>query len=102
MKVTIDFDLCQVGPGALTEVAAIVDSSVEGVAKPDPRIFQPALDALGTDPSRTLYVGDTVHADVHGADAAGMPVVQLDPYDLHADWGHWRLPDLAALLDHLV
>ena len=93
----LDHAICQVGPGSLPTVAALVDSGVLGIAKPDPRIFAPAIEALGTDPARTLYVGDTVHADVRGAEAAGMPVVQLDPYDLHADHDHWRLPDVVAL-----
>lgn len=95
------FGICQVGPGPYTAVAAIVDSTVVGHSKPDPEIFRPALEALGTQPARTLYVGDTVHADVHGARAAGMVPVQLDPYDLHADFDHARLPgvaDLEALL----
>lgn len=96
-----DLGLCQVGPGDLPAVAAIVDSGVIGLAKPDPRIFAPALEALGTDAARTLYVGDTVHADVHGAEAAGMPVVQLDPFDHHAGHDHWRLPDVVALVAHL-
>jgi FMN phosphatase YigB (HAD superfamily) len=97
-----DLGLCQVGDGDLPSVAAIVDSGVLGIAKPDPRIFAPALEALGTAAARTLYVGDTVHADVHGATAAGMPVVQLDPFDHHAQHDHWRLPDLVALASHLV
>jgi putative hydrolase of the HAD superfamily len=96
-----DLELCQIGPGPLPEVAAIVDSGVLGIAKPDPRIFAPALEALGTDAARTLYVGDTVHADVRGATAAGMPVVQLDPFDYHAGHSHWRVPDVVALADHL-
>lgn len=94
-------EICQIGPGALPSVAAIVDSEIVQIVKPDPRIFTPALEALGSDPGRTLYVGDTVHADVHGARAAGMPVVQLDPLDLHRDFDHWRLPDVVALADHL-
>ncbi len=96
-----DHGICQVGDGELPKVAAIVDSTLVGVAKPDPRIFDPALAALGTEPSRTLYVGDTVHADVLGATAAGMPVVQLDPLELHADHAHWRLPHVVALAEHL-
>jgi putative hydrolase of the HAD superfamily len=96
-KQCLENGICQVGAGPLPAVAALVDSGVLGIAKPDPRIFTPAIEALGTDPARTLYVGDTVHADVRGADAAGMPVVQLDPYDLHADHDHWRLPDVVAL-----
>ena len=90
-------EICQIGDGPLTSVPAIVDSEIVQVSKPDPRIFLPALEALGTDPARTLYVGDTVHADVHGAEAAGMPVVQLDPLDLHGDFAHWRLPDVVAV-----
>jgi len=97
-----DHEICQIGPGPLPTVAAIVDSGVLAISKPDPRIFSPALDALGTDPHRTLYVGDTVHADVLGAHAAGMPVVQLDPLNLHHDHDHWRLPDLGALLEVLT
>lgn len=94
--------ICQVGPGPLPAVTIVVDSTLEGVAKPDPAIFRPALQALGTDPARTLYVGDTVHADVRGATAAGMPVVQLDPYDLHAGFDHARLPHVGALADLLL
>jgi len=98
----IDHGICQLGEGALPTAAAIVDSTLVGISKPDPAIFEPALTALRTDRSRTLYVGDTVHADVRGARAAGMPVVQLDPLDLHADHDHWRLPDVTALAGMLV
>ena len=96
-----DASICQVGPGPFVEVVALVDSGELGIAKPDPRIFTPAIDALDVDPARTLYVGDTVHADVRGATAAGLPVVQLDPYGLHAEDPHWTLPDVSALADHL-
>ena len=94
--------ICQLEPdGPLPHVPAIVDSTTIGFAKPDPAIFDPALEALGTARDRTLYVGDTVHADVLGAGRAGLPVVQLDPLDLHVDHDHWRLPDLDALARHL-
>ena len=96
------FGICQVGPGRLTEVAAIIDSTVVGHAKPDPAIFEPALAALRTAPGRTVYVGDTVHADVHGARAAGMVPVQLDPYDLHADFDHVRMRGVTELADLLL
>jgi len=97
----LELGVCQVGPGPLPSVRIVVDSGAIGIAKPDPAIFRPALEALGTDPARTLYVGDTVHADVRGARAAGMPVVQLDPYDDHAGFDHHRVTDLAALADLL-
>ncbi len=93
-----EFAVCQVGDGPLPSVAAIVDSTLVGVAKPDPAIFDPALEALGHDPGRVLYVGDTVHADVVGATAAGMQVVQLDPFDHHAHFGHARSRDLREVV----
>ncbi|MEM9465873.1 MAG: HAD family hydrolase [Actinomycetota bacterium] len=94
--------ICQLEPGGpLPQVPVIIDSTTVAVAKPDPAIFTPALDVLGTDPARTLYIGDTVHADVLGATRAGMPVVQLDPLDLHADHDHLRLPDVVALAEVL-
>ncbi len=95
------FGVCQVGPGPLPSVAIVVDSALAGVAKPDPAIMTPALDLLGLAAERTLYVGDTVHADVVGATRAGMQVVQLDPYDHHRDYPHPRVSDLAELLDRL-
>ncbi len=95
------FGIAQVGPGPCTEVVTVVDSRLVGVVKPDPAIFTPALAALGTAPARTLYVGDTVHADVLGASAAGMPVVQVDPYDLHAGFDHARVADVGVLADLL-
>ena len=74
-----DHRICSVDGGDVARVSLVVDSHLVGVEKPDPRIFQLALDALGVDPDRSLYVGDTVHFDVEGARAAGMPCVHVDP-----------------------
>jgi HAD superfamily hydrolase (TIGR01509 family) len=52
---------------------AIIDSQRVGVAKPDPRIFEIALEQLGA-PSDTplrVHIGDSWAADVEGALAAG-------------------------------
>jgi HAD superfamily hydrolase (TIGR01509 family) len=55
----------------------VVDSAVVGVEKPDPRIFQAALDRLGVKPDEAIYVGDLYAIDVVGARAAGMEAVLL-------------------------
>ncbi len=97
-----NYGVCQVLPGGpLPKVAAIIDSSLVGVAKPDPMIMAPALYALDVDPANALYIGDTVHADVVGAANAGMQMVQLDPFDQHASFEHSRLPDISALVEAL-
>ena len=75
-----DNAICQVGDGAGTSVAVVVDSAVVGARKPDPAIFGHALQALGVEPRAAVHVGDTVHADVVGARAAGLWAVHLDPF----------------------
>lgn len=79
----------------------VIDSHVVGVEKPDPKIFQIALDQANADRSCTLYVGDLYEVDVLGAQAAGLHALLLDPY---SDWQYVdceRLPDLLALCDKL-
>jgi len=46
--------------------------------KPDPRIFQAALQRAGARPEEALHVGDSLHADVGGARAAGITPVLID------------------------
>ena len=87
--------LAQVGPGPGLAVAAIVDSAVVGVAKPDPAIFTPALRALDVPADRCCYVGDTVTFDVAGARAAGMACLHLDPLGSCTQDDHPHISTLA-------
>jgi len=43
-----------------------------GCRKPQRRIFRMALDRLGVEPGEAIFVGDTLEADVKGANRAGM------------------------------
>jgi putative hydrolase of the HAD superfamily len=63
----------------------IVDSFLEQVEKPDPRLFQIAMHRAGAVPERTLHVGDLYHVDVAGARAAGMHPLLIDTADLYSD-----------------
>ena len=47
--------------------------------KPDPRIFDRALELCGTAPACTIYVGDNYYADIIGAHKAGLQPVLFDP-----------------------
>lgn len=96
-----DDAICQIGPGQGAPVDVILDSSVVGIAKPDPRIFDLALDALGVAPEHAIHVGDTPGADVDGARAADVHPVLVDPYDFHAHLDVDRvasLPDVVELV----
>lgn len=80
----------------------ILDSAVEGVEKPDPRIFHLALERLGEEAGTAVHVGDIYHVDVTGARAAGVRPVLLDEAGLYPDADCPRVRSLTELADHLV
>jgi putative hydrolase of the HAD superfamily len=93
--------ICSVEAGDLPQVATVIDSQLVGVEKPDPRIFQLAIDVLSVAPERSLYVGDSIRFDVNGAYAAGLHPVHVDPYGL-CDGPHRHVADLTDLTSWLV
>ena len=52
----------------------IVFSSEVGVCKPDPKIFQRALEQLGVEASETLFIDDR-ERNIHGANALGIHAI---------------------------
>ena len=90
-------DRVGIGP----HVDLVVDSSEEGVEKPDPRIFRRALARAESRPECTLHVGDLFHTDVVGARAAGLRAVLLDMVGLYGDHDCERVASLSALADLL-
>lgn len=76
----------------------IIDSHEIGVSKPDPAIFEAALDRLRLDPGDAWYIGDSVFHDVHGAlNASIARAILVDPYELGPD-GVDRVDSVAGLL----
>ena len=69
--------------GLTSALDILFDSHEEGVEKPDPRLFQIALERARGRPETTLHVGDLYHVDVAGARAAGLHAVLLDIADLY-------------------
>lgn len=49
-----------------------LSSAACGIRKPHPRIFRTAIDHFGVHPERTAMIGDTLEADVLGANRMGM------------------------------
>ncbi|WP_309493367.1 HAD-IIIA family hydrolase [Candidatus Hecatella orcuttiae] len=58
--------------GLTNSFDVVVISGDVGIEKPDPRIFQIALERLGVKPEEAVMVGNRVDADVVGAKRAGM------------------------------
>jgi putative hydrolase of the HAD superfamily len=75
----------------------VVDSHHVGIAKPEPGIFQVALERLGLPAERTLYVGDLRRVDGAGARGAGLHFVLLDPYGDYASAGEPAIASIARL-----
>lgn len=82
-----EMGICQVGPGPGVDVCCLVDSGQVGVEKPDPKIFDFALDALDLEPDEVWYVGDTPAFDVVGARRAGITPILMDPFEVNTDYG---------------
>jgi putative hydrolase of the HAD superfamily len=57
---------------------SIVVSGDHGFRKPDPRLFQFALDEIGVAAENTIYVGNDMHRDIYGAHEAGMMTIMFD------------------------
>jgi len=83
--------------------AAIVTAESVGFYKPRPEPYRAVLKALGTEPSRTLFVAGSA-ADVPGAKGVGMPVfwhnrMNLKPVDdIKPDFTHGSLLPLLEIV----
>ena len=82
--------------GLARDLDFVLDSAVVGVEKPDPRIFQVALEQAQVPPEAALYVGDLYSVDVVGARRAGLGAVLLDPCGY---WGPRDCPRARGLDD---
>jgi putative hydrolase of the HAD superfamily len=72
-------------------------SGVEGLEKPDPRIFRLALDRTGVTAQESVYIGDNPMFDVEPAAAVGMFAVLLDRRGRFPDHRGLRVTSLEDL-----
>jgi len=83
--------------GVRDEFDVRVISGVEGVEKPDPRIFRIGLERAGVAPEEAVYVGDNPHFDVAPAAEVGMFPVLIDRRGRHPDVDAARITTMADL-----
>lgn len=83
--------------GRLIDIA--IFSSDEGLAKPDPRIYQVALDRLGLRAAECLYIDDSARA-LDGAASLGLRAIQFLPVGVRQDqWPGAAVTSLTAVLE---
>ena len=80
----------------------VVDSTVVGAAKPDPRIFEIALARAATTPAETVHVGDSLVSDVAGARGAGITPIHFDPLRACRATDHLHVRTLAGIWRHVA
>jgi HAD superfamily hydrolase (TIGR01549 family) len=88
--------------GLEPHVDLVLDSHEEGVEKPDPRLFEIALERSQADRAATIHCGDIYHIDVAGARAAGLSAVLLDSAGLYQDADCPRVQSLPEFADRLL
>jgi putative hydrolase of the HAD superfamily len=87
--------------GLTKEVEFLLVSSIEGMVKPDRRLFQKALKHADVRPHEAVHVGDSLHEDYHGAVNAGLAALLLDRHDA-APKGVRAVKSLTEVLDFVV
>lgn len=55
----------------------IIESAVVGVRKPDPKIFELGVQALGIKPEETLVIGDSYRKDIEPAEKIGCQTIWI-------------------------
>ena len=83
--------------GVRSYFSVTVVSGIEGIEKPDPRIFALAMERVGVRPELSVYVGDNPEFDVQPALEAGMFPVLLDRRERFPDAPGARITSMGQL-----
>ena len=75
-----------------------VISGIDGIEKPDPGIYELAVERAGVDPASAVHIGDSPVMDMEPAQMAGLTPVLLDRAGRYPDAPYPRLEDLKGLL----
>lgn len=79
----------------------VTNSEKAGVKKPNPIIFQHALQLANVKAEQSLMIGDNIQADVQGALNVGMQVIWFNEFQLQSDVQVAEVQQLKQLLDIL-
>lgn len=74
----------------------ITNSEIAGVKKPNPKIFNFALNLAKTESGHSIMIGDNLEADVEGALNMGMDAIFFNPNKTHDSEG---IKDVSKLIE---
>lgn len=79
----------------------VIISEDVGVNKPNKAIFEYALDKAGATKTESIMIGDSVEADIRGAQDFGMKAIYFNPLNLEKPRDVlWQINHLEELLQH--
>ncbi len=79
----------------------IIISEDVGVNKPHPEIFQFALDKAEAKVNESIMIGDSIEADIRGAQSFGLQAIYFNPQKIPSPQDvKWQIHNLKELLDH--
>jgi putative hydrolase of the HAD superfamily len=95
--------------GLLHYFNPIIVSGDYGYRKPDPRLFQKALDALQVRPEQALFFGNDLFHDIFGAQQVGMKAIfvsynqgNTSPQTITPDYTICRFAELNQAIDYFM
>ncbi len=89
------------GSNIRTYFKTITNSEMVGVKKPNPKIFNFALNSATANAEESIMIGDSLEADIEGANNIGMETIHFDYKDIHTAHSFKRITNLKAIVNHL-
>jgi putative hydrolase of the HAD superfamily len=79
----------------------VTNSEMVGVKKPNPKIFNFALNIANAKVEESIMIGDSLEADIEGADNIGMDTIHFDYLNKNQHNNYKRITNLKAIENHL-
>lgn len=77
----------------------ITNSEMVGVKKPNPKIFNFAMDLANAKPEQSIMIGDSLEADIEGAKGVGMDAIHFDYSNTNKTDIYKQITNLSRLKD---
>jgi len=75
----------------------VTNSEIADVKKPNPKIFYFALNIAKANAAESLMIGDSLEADILGAQRVNMKTILFDPTNLHPEYHHLKVSNLNSI-----
>ncbi|WP_179354542.1 YjjG family noncanonical pyrimidine nucleotidase [Winogradskyella vidalii] len=79
----------------------VTNSEMVGVKKPNPKIFNFALNLAKATAEESIMIGDNIEADIEGAAKIGMQTIHFDYKNSENNHSYKRITNLRTLTTHL-